>query len=43
MVLKSKFLNEKAVESAKEMVKKVRNNACVAKKLNAVIVTKSIV
>ncbi len=31
MVLKLKLLNGKAVESAKEMLKKVRNNVYVAK------------
>ncbi|WP_410543299.1 hypothetical protein [Wolbachia endosymbiont of Litomosoides brasiliensis] len=32
MALKSKLLDEKVVESAKEMLKEVRNNAHVAKK-----------
>lgn len=40
MALKSKLLDEKVVESAKEMLKKVRNNAYVEKKLNAVIAAK---
>lgn len=40
MALRSKLLDEKVVESAKEMLKKVRNNAYVAKKLNAVIAAK---
>ncbi len=40
MALKSKLLDEKVVESAKEMLNKVRNNAYVAKKLNAVIAAK---
>ncbi len=31
MALRSKLLDEKVVESAKEMLKKVRNNAYVAK------------
>ncbi|ONI56730.1 hypothetical protein N500_0168 [Wolbachia pipientis wUni] len=33
MALRSKLLDEKVVESAKEMLKKVRNNAYVSKKL----------
>ncbi|MGL9719003.1 MAG: IS630-like element ISWpi10 family transposase, partial [Wolbachia sp.] len=37
MALRSKLLDEKVVESARKMLKKVRNNAYVAKKLNAVI------
>ncbi|MBA8756848.1 IS630 family transposase, partial [Wolbachia pipientis] len=37
MALRSKLLDEKVVESAKAMLKKVRNNAYVTKKLNAVI------
>ncbi len=40
MALRSKLLDEKVVEPAKEMLKKVRNNAYVAKKLNAVIAAK---
>lgn len=40
MALRSKLLDEKVVESAKEMLKKVRNNAYVAKKLNALIAAK---
>nr|WP_246228211.1 hypothetical protein [Wolbachia endosymbiont of Litomosoides brasiliensis] len=40
MTLKSKSLHEKVVESAKEVLKKVQNNAYVAKKLNAVIAAK---
>jgi hypothetical protein len=32
MALRSKLLDEKVVESAKEMLKRVRNNAYVAKK-----------
>ncbi len=40
MALRSKLLDEKVVESAKEMLKKVRNNAYVSKKLNAVIAAK---
>jgi hypothetical protein len=33
MILTSKLLDEKVVESAKKMLKKVRNNAYVAKEL----------
>ncbi len=40
MALRSKLLDEKVVESAKEMLKKVRKNAYVSKKLNAVIAAK---
>ncbi len=40
MALRSKLLDEKVVESAKAMLKKVRNNAYVTKKLNAVIAAK---
>ncbi len=40
MALRSKLLDEKVAEPAKEMLKKVRNNAYVAKKLNAVIAAK---
>lgn len=40
MALRSKSLDEKVVESTKEMLKKVRNNAYVSKKLNAVIAAK---
>ncbi|WP_410543075.1 IS630 family transposase [Wolbachia endosymbiont of Tetranychus urticae] len=40
MALRSKLLDEKVVKSAKEMLKRVRNNAYVAKKLNAVIAAK---
>jgi hypothetical protein len=41
MALKSKLLDEKVAESVKEMLKKVRNNSYVAKKLNAVIAAKT--
>ncbi|NUY39377.1 hypothetical protein GO684_01495 [Wolbachia endosymbiont of Litomosoides brasiliensis] len=34
--MKSKLLDEKVVESAKEMLKKLQNNAYATKKLNAV-------
>ncbi len=40
MALVSKLLDEKVVKLAKEMLKKVRNNAYVAKKLHAVIAAK---
>ncbi|WP_447933038.1 IS630 family transposase [Wolbachia endosymbiont of Dactylopius coccus] len=40
MALRSKLLDEEVVKSAKKMLKKVRNNAYVAKKLNAVIAAK---
>ncbi len=40
MALRSKLLDEEVVKSAKEMLKKVRNNAYVSKKLNAVIAAK---
>jgi len=40
MALASKLLDEKVVNLAKEMLKKVRNKAYVAKKLNAVIAAK---
>ncbi|NUY39808.1 hypothetical protein GO684_04120 [Wolbachia endosymbiont of Litomosoides brasiliensis] len=40
MALKSKLLDEKVVESAKEMLKKVQNNTYVIKKLDAVIAAK---
>ncbi len=40
MALRSKLLDEKVVNLAKEMLKKVRNNAYVSKKLQAVIVGK---
>ncbi|QIT35993.1 putative transposase [Wolbachia endosymbiont of Brugia pahangi] len=40
MALKSKLLDGMVVESAKEILKKVRNNTYVAKKLNAVIVAR---
>ncbi|BAP00135.1 putative transposase [Wolbachia endosymbiont of Cimex lectularius] len=40
MALRSKLLDEKVVESARKMLKKVRNNAYVAKKLDAVIAAK---
>ncbi|NUY39914.1 hypothetical protein GO684_04810 [Wolbachia endosymbiont of Litomosoides brasiliensis] len=38
--MKSKLLDEKVVESAKETLKRVRNNAYVTKKLNPIIVAK---
>jgi hypothetical protein len=40
MALRSKLLDEEVVKSAKKMLKKVRNNVYVAKKLNAVIAAK---
>ncbi len=40
MALRSKLLDEKVVNLAKEMLKKVRNNAYVSKKLQAVIAGK---
>lgn len=40
MALRSKLLDEQVVESARKMLKKVRNNAYVSKKLNAVIAAK---
>lgn len=40
MALRSKLLDEKVVNLAKEMLKKVRNNAYVSKKLQAVIAAK---
>jgi hypothetical protein len=40
MALRSKLLDEKVVESAGKMLKKVRNNAYVAKKLDALIAAK---
>ncbi len=42
MALKLKLLNEKVVKSAKEMLKKVRNDIYITKKLNAVIATKKV-
>ncbi len=40
MALRSKLLDERVVNLAKEMLKKVRNNAYVSKKLQAVIAGK---
>ncbi|OAM04695.1 MAG: hypothetical protein TV41_01330 [Wolbachia endosymbiont of Dactylopius coccus] len=40
MALRSKLLDKKVIGSAKEMLKKVRNNAYVSRKLRAVIAAK---